>query len=244
MMRSVTILRKIKADETAAMRVKIGVMSSVHDPATGGRVTLLEGERYPANSPVVKAHPWAFEPVGGDSAEAHALMDSIASRSVYVRPNAPDPEAVQRLQAVRDEIASLATPLPTPRGRVDIDKLATKMAERTSRRQALEMAVPALERNVLVGRLRAAEAIGEVEHLAYQQSRELFLKFEAAYLRAKSDFESATVVVNQAERRLVRCQDQTGAALAAIEQLDIKAGFTDQDEADPETGTLVEARSA
>lgn len=61
--------------------------------------------------------------------------------------------AAERLDAVRAEIASLEAPLPGAPADADIDALTAKVADRSARRQALLLTVPALERAVLVERL-------------------------------------------------------------------------------------------
>lgn len=188
------LTRKSKpAEPVTFLRVRTGVNASTFDATTGRRVRLTTGDLFPSDHPSVTEHAWAFEPsdTPADAVDDDAWLAG-AWRDAF--PTLPeqlpiDAALVAKLDASRAELEALNEPLARPTHDADVDALAAQLADRDQRRRALEMVIPALEREVI-----AAEVAALAEYVRPYDGA----LGRAAHLRKKTE-EAAKMAAGRAE---------------------------------------------
>jgi hypothetical protein len=215
--------RKPKSADTAsAVRVRPGVESVVYDPDDGTFAVLVPGMLFASDNPIVGMHGWAFEPSDDPLTDD---PDDGEVRSVSLAPPPVDQAAQERLNSVLAEIASLSERIAPPRTGADVDALAVKLQERNARREALELTLPALEREVLAGRLVAAERRAQLDGEAYERAVIKSDDAKQLFLNANDDMRRAVGRMANAERTMVRGQTALADAEAALARHDRRHNF-------------------
>jgi hypothetical protein len=221
--RRMVLRRKPKPiDNSSAVRVRPGVESVVYDAHTASFTVLVPGSVFASDNPVVSAHSWAFEPTDDPLADELAGADVT---SVSLAPPRVDYAAQERLNGVMAEIASLSERIAPPKTGVDVDALAGKLLERNARREALELTVPALEREVLVSKYKAAERRAELDGEAYERAALKSNEAKETFLRANPDMQRAVQLVANASRTMDRSQAALADAEAALARHDNRHNF-------------------
>jgi hypothetical protein len=218
-------------DPGSVVRVKRGVMSTAFDASTGHNTVLVAGSLFPSTHALVKSHAWAFEPADDSPVSAATVA---ASRNGVVSfaatpPNGGTVDAIRRLEEVQAEIAALSKPLPTPRAAVDVSRLADELGHRDHRRRALEMTLPVLQREVLIGQIASAEAVAEVEQDALQDTAALFAETEGKFLMIRGEFEQVQHAHIAAQQRATSTAVRVQDSIRALEEHDQRHGFVDAD---------------
>jgi hypothetical protein len=209
-------------DSPSPVRVRPGIESVVYDADTATFTVLVPGMVFTSDNPVVSEHAWAFEPT--DDPLADDLADADV-RSVSLAPPRVDYAAQERLNGVLAEIASLSERIAPPRTGADVDALAGKLLERNARRAALELTVPALEREVLVSKYRAAERRARLDGEAHERAALKSNEIKEAFLKANADMQRAVQIVANASRTMDRSQAALADAEAALARHDNRHNF-------------------
>ncbi len=218
-----------KAKQPTAMRVKDSCEPAVVLVSeTGTFETLVPGKVFRGDDPVVKEFAWAFE---ADDTISERRLQALSGQapSAGARPTL-DRRARDELERVHAEIAELRRPLPTPSAAgADIEALSKQLAARRARCEALEMTVPALERDAMLADLRVAEGVAEIETRAAAEAARNLRDAEAAFKQARSEMEQLQAIAWGAGNRQSQADERMRSLRDALAAHNAKHGFADTD---------------